>query len=180
MAPVTNALIVNFFGGPGGGKTTAGALLFTELKLRGMDIEMDMELARQMILMEHLSALECQPYLFGVALYKLRQTARNTEVVIMDSPLLLNPIYDKFQSPALRALSIEEHNRFRNFNVFVNRPRNASHSMAGRVHNLQESLLLDERIKAFLREIGEPFIEISGEIEDIRSTADRVVEDVQA
>jgi predicted ATPase len=173
-----SALIVNFFGGPGGGKTTAGARLFTELKIRGIDTEMDMELARQMILMEHTSALECQPYLFGVALYKLRQTARNTDVVIMDSPLLLNPIYDRNASQALRALAIEEHNRFRNLNIFVERRANAPHSMAGRVHDLRESILLDQRIRDLLDELGESYVTIEADAAGVERIAQIAAADV--
>jgi hypothetical protein len=179
MEPKCKALIVNVFGGPGGGKTTLGAMLFTELKMRGADVEMDMELARQMILMEHLSALDCQPYLFGVALYKLVQTAKNTDVVIMDSPLLLNPIYDQQESPALRALAVEWHERFRNLNVFVQRSRNSAHSMAGRVHDYHESLLLDERIRLFLEELGLPYITCAGGSPGIEQLADTIISDVE-
>lgn len=174
------ALIVNFFGGPGGGKTTAGARLFVELKMRGIDAEMDMELARQMILMEHVSAIECQPYLFGVALYKLQQTCKNTEVVVMDSPLLLNPIYDKVQSPALRSLSIEWHNRFRNLNVFIERPSNAIHSMAGRIHDLHESVFLDQLIRDFLESESIPYLPVAADADSISQVADEVQRRVEA
>ena len=169
-----NALVVNFFGGPGTGKTTAAARLFVELKLRNVDCEMHDEQARQCIQQGQIGALDVQPYLFGLQLYKLRTTAKNTDVVIMDSPLMLNPIYDKAKSSALRALVLEEHRRFRNLNLFCARPTNAPHSMVGRVHDLQESIVLDERIKALLQAEGESFREI-GEAEDhIRSAADEV------
>ena len=151
------ALIVNFYGGPASGKTTAAARLFVALKERGTDAEMHDEQARQCIQQGQLGALDVQPYLFGLQLYKLRTTVGRTDVVIMDSPILLNPVYDKAQSPALRALVLEEYHRFRNLNVVIDRSSTAPHSMVGRVHDRHESTMLDERIVHFLEEQGVPF-----------------------
>lgn len=171
-----NALIVNFFGGPASGKTTAAARLFVALKLRNADAEMHDEQARQCIQQGQLSALDVQPYLFGMQLYKLRTSTKNSDIVIMDSPLLLNPIYDKAQSPALRALVLEEHNKFWNLNVVVERPVNAPHSMVGRVHDRIESLLLDQRILQFLDEERVPYLRIGRDGIEIEQLADKVVE----
>jgi hypothetical protein len=174
------ALVVNFFGGPGGGKTTAATQLFVALKLRNADAELHYELARQFITQGQLSALDVQPYLFGLALYKLIQTAKNTDIVIMDSPLLLNPIYDKWQSSAFRMLTLEEHRKFRNLNVWVNRPAVTGHSMTGRVHDYAESLLLDQRIREFLKDEDIPHIELTPTPENVALLADRVIADVEA
>ena len=175
-----DALVVNFFGGPGVGKTTAAAMLFVELKLRSADAELYDEQARQCILTGQVSALEIQPYLFGLQLYRLRTTARHTDIVVMDSPLLLNPIYDKNQSTPLRDLVLEEFYRFRNLNVVMERPRSGVHSMAGRVHDAAESRVLDERIRRFLDDSRIPYRTMAGTREDIAHLADDVVADVEA
>lgn len=176
------ALVVNFFGGPGSGKTTAAARLFTRLKMRGLDVELIDEVARTCIQTGQLGALEVQPYLFGMGLYRLRTTARNTDVVIMDSPLLLNPIYDAHQSAALRALCLEEHNRFANLNVRLTRLAARSplvadaetHSMAGRVHDAAESRDLDAAIGRFLAELAVPLVPCDGSAAHLDHLADVV------
>jgi hypothetical protein len=169
------ALVVNFFGGPASGKTTAAARLFVALKLRNADAEMHDEQARQCIQQGQISALEVQPYLFGLQLYKLRTSVKTTDIVIMDSPLLLNPIYDRAESPALRALVLEEHHKFWNLNVAVERPANAPHSMIGRVHDRHESVLLDEKILRFLDVERIPYSVIPRDAEAIERLADEVV-----
>jgi RecA/RadA recombinase len=169
------ALIVNFFGGPGSGKTTAAARAFVELKLRSIEAENLDEVATQMIRLGQLQALTVQPFLFGQALYRLMVTARSTDVCLMDSPLLLNPIYDGDQSQHLEALVWEYHRRFRNLNFFVQRGTDVrDHRMDGRVHNLQESIRLDARIRAYLDDNLVPYTLLSHRQEDIIMAADMV------
>lgn len=155
-------------------------MLFVELKLRSADAELYDEQARQCILTGQVSALEIQPYLFGLQLYRLRTTARNTDIVVMDSPLLLNPIYDKNQSIALRELVLEEFYRFRNLNVVIERPRSGVHSMAGRVHDAAESRVLDERIRQYLDDTRIPYRTVAGTREEIVRLADDVVANVES
>lgn len=168
------ALVVNVFGGPGVGKTTTAARIFTALKMRAIDSELIDEVARTCIQTGQLGALEIQPYLFGQSLYRLKTTARNTDVVIMDAPLLLNPIYDKRQSPGLRALCWEEHQLFPNLNIVLDRPNHVKHSMVGRIHDLDQSENLHNDIVRFLDEIKLPYVRMRADDGGVEQIADWV------
>lgn len=168
------ALVVNFFGGPGVGKTTTAARIFTALKMRGIDAELIDEVARTCIQTGQLGALDIQPYLFGQSLYRLKTTAKNTDVVIMDSPLLLNPIYDKRQSAGLKALCWEEHRLFPNLNIVLDRPATMVHSTVGRVHDADQSEQLNKDIIRFLDEVRLPYVRMKVDDEGVEQVADWV------
>lgn len=146
------ALIVNLYGGPGTGKSVMAARLFAELKLRGVDVELQEEHARRTILLDQRAALRCQPFLFGQQVFELQQRAQSTDVVVLDSPLLLNPIYDRDRSPALEQLVHEHVARFHNLDVILQRAADSHYSGSGRDHTLAESIELDGRIAAYVRE----------------------------
>lgn len=126
------------------------ARLFVALKLRGVDVELQEEHARRAILQDQMSALLCQPYLFGQQLFELQRRAAQTDVVLMDSPLLLNPVYDRNRSPALEALVLESVAEFRELNLVLERPTHTYHSLSGRIHTRAESIELDGRIQQVL------------------------------
>ncbi len=60
-----SALIVNLFGGPGAGKSTMAAGLFSELKWRGINCELATEYAKEKVWEESYAIFENQIYIFG-------------------------------------------------------------------------------------------------------------------
>ena len=73
-----NTLIVNLFAGPGTGKSTVCAQLFSELKWDGISCEMALEFAKDKVWEESYSVLENQTYIFGKQLHRI--TRKNKRV----------------------------------------------------------------------------------------------------
>ncbi len=154
-----NGLIINLFGGPGSGKTTIAAELFSELKKLHLEVELVTEFAKDLIMQNNEDALNHQFYVTGVQAHRIWSAARKMDVVVVDSPILLGPIYDKRNSGTLRKLCIEYHNELNNLNVLLSR-QGTPHSMNGRVHSLTESIGLDNRIHRLLDELNINYLQL--------------------
>jgi hypothetical protein len=154
-------LLINLFGGPSAGKTTASAYLFTLLKQVGIDTEIVSEFAKDLVLENNLRALEHQWYVMATQAYRIMCAYRSMQVVISDSPVLLGIIYDKENSKALFDLCMEQHHRYNNINIFVTRNANYKHTMAGRIHSLTQSVAIDNAILRILDENKIPYLSLS-------------------
>ena len=153
-----NKLLINIFGGPNIGKTTAASDLFTELKKNHIEVELVSEFAKEVVIEGRVDALQHQWYITGTQAYRIHTAYRCMTVTLTDSPILLGPIYDADTSPALLALSLEHHAKYNNLNVVLSRNPDYEHSMAGRVHSLTESVSIDNRIVRFLDDHDIPYL----------------------
>lgn len=151
-------LCINWFGGPAIGKTTVSAEFFTELKKFELDVEIVSEFAKDVILEGRPQALQHQWYILANQAYRIWCAYNAMDVVLVDSPILLGPVYDKEASPALLALCLENHHKYNNLNIVLSRNPTFEHSMAGRVHSLTESISVDNRIVRTLDEHGISYI----------------------
>ena len=90
-----NCLIVNLCGGPGCGKSTAAAYISYYLKKSGVNCELATEFAKDMTWEMNLTALDCQPYIFGEQCWKIDRCKDKVSVIVTDSPLFLSAAYNK-------------------------------------------------------------------------------------
>ena len=89
-----NCLVVNLFGTPGTGKSTAAAYIFSRLKMHGINVELVTEYVKDMVWEENKTCLNNQPYIFGQQSYRLSRCADKVDVIVTDSPLLLSILYN--------------------------------------------------------------------------------------
>ena len=87
-------ILINLFGGPGVGKSTGAAYVFSQLKMRGINCELVGEFAKDKVWEENWVALKNQAYIFGKQYYKIARCADQVDVVVTDSPVLLSLIYN--------------------------------------------------------------------------------------
>lgn len=142
-------IVINLLGGPGCGKSTIAAGLFSELKLRGHEAELVREYAKELIYegKEHL--LADQPPMFREHLRRISVLEGHVEFVVSDSPLLLSTIYcAETTSNEFKQEVVDHINRFHNINIVLQRPNRFS--QAGRVHSLEQSKEIDEQVVAAL------------------------------
>lgn len=146
-------IIVNLFAGAGAGKTTCAWEIASELKKRGIETEYVSEYAKELVWdnnMEMLDgSLEHQQILYLEQKRRIDRLIGKVDVVVTDSPTLLSIMYLKEPNKDFEAKAIEEYKQNQNFNLFINRGK--EYQQAGRIHSLQESKAVDNKIKQFLK-----------------------------
>lgn len=151
------ALVVNLFGGPGSGKTTMAARIFSELKKRGVEAACPEEHAKLLIWSGRPWLLDHQIIVVGKIYETLLNLRDKVDVIIVDSPILLGSVYggDR-ESPAFHTLVRELHARQDRVNLFVRRPADRPYDPANRREAEDAARAIDLKVNALLTEIGEP------------------------
>jgi hypothetical protein len=147
-------LVINFYGGPGAGKSTLAAEMFVYLRaLRGPNVELCHEFATELCFDQARANLKDQMYLLGQQWHRLWRLEQNkVEIAISDSPLLLGTAYGEVQEcpygaelSALRTALVKEHTQY---NIHVMRDIYATGGFKGNTKkkNNYYANLLDKKI----------------------------------
>jgi len=147
--------VINFFSGPGAGKSTQAAMLFAELKCLGVNVELVTEYAKDQVWQEGYKVLSNQLYIFGKQQHRLWRCADQVDIIVTDAPLLHSMIYGKYNSLTFNTLIKEEFNKFDNINIFLERAD--GYSTVGRHQNLDEAKKIDQDIKDLVEGSGYRF-----------------------
>lgn len=156
----SDTLIVNLLGGPGSGKSTTAANVFSELKWSDVNCEIAAEYAKDLVWEHRFKTFENQIYIFGKQHHRIYRLIGQVEVVITDSPILLTPIYDLEKRETLKQLVLEEYNKVNNFNVVLTRRK--KYNPKGRNQTEDGAKGVDVAIREFLQENDLPYLEVPG------------------
>ena len=150
--PHNKPLVVNFYGGPGCGKTTAALELTAALKKAGYNVEYVSEFAKQLVLENKADMLKDQQYVTDGQYKMLDRIRNNADVIVTDSPVLLGLVYGKYNgiSDEYAKKIRGYYDSFDNFNMFVERPVGSTFQTEGRIHDEAQSVSLDGEIKNML------------------------------
>lgn len=137
-----NTIIVNLMGGPCVGKSTMCSDIFSILKRKGVEIEMSLEYAKDIVYEENFKKLDNQIYIFGKQHYRVWRLNGKVQVVITDSPLLNSIIYDKTNNQLLKDLVIYEFKKMNTLNFYID--REVDYNPNGRMQTLEQALQVDQ------------------------------------
>lgn len=163
------SMIINFFGGPGIGKSTQSAGLFTKMKKHHMDVELTFEFPKIVAWEENVSAVKDQFYITANQHRNISRLFGKVEYIIVDSPIILGTIYKDIYNAEPQYPGMFYDNSFDDFlmslfkkyislNIFLKRD-DTSYNEKGRFQTLPESKDIDEKIKTKLIDHNIPFIE---------------------
>ena len=138
------ALVVNFYAGPGTGKSTMAAHVFALLKWAGVRAELVTEFAKDCYWEQR--PLPDAFYVMGKQHHRLARVAPYVDVVVTDSPLLMGLVYT--DSPALRQLIRSYAGQFRNMHIRLERHK--PYDPVGRWQSEPEAVALDAAITDML------------------------------
>jgi hypothetical protein len=158
-----SVVVINLFGGPGVGKSTNAARIFSELKESGVNCELVQEYAKRKTWEKNHVALADQFLVFGKQRHAMITAAQDVDMIITDSPLVLGIIYDKTGNSLLHHLIYQEHCAFHNLNFRLNRVK--PYQSAGRNQTEDEAKEKDVEVDTLLsvmKQRGESVIEVDG------------------
>lgn len=144
-------IIINLFGGPGVGKSTAAAVIYAQMKFKGLSCEYVPEFAKELAYMADLDTLDNQFYISAMQYHRQYRLIGKVDYIITDSPVLLGKIYNR-QFQGLDKLLTEIHEKTFSMNIFLRRDEDSNFDEEGRVHNYQESVYIDMQIEKMLIE----------------------------
>lgn len=148
-------LLVNLYGAPGAGKSTAAAYIYSKLKLEGINCELVTEFAKDMVWDENKKAIQNQAYVFGNQYYRISRLENEVDVIVTDSPILLSIIYNKDERlgkefyEMVNSASLSYENRL---DILLKRVKR--YSTVGRLHNEEQSDKLYDEIKKLLDSVS--------------------------
>lgn len=118
-----NTLVVNLFGEPSVGKSTAAAYIFSKLKMRGINCEYVTEFTKDKIWENNSEVFKNQAYIFGKQTFKLSRVVGKVDVVITDSPIFLSAVYNKTEvlGEDFNKVVANVFNSYNNFNILLKR-----------------------------------------------------------
>lgn len=147
-------VVVNAFGGPGSGKSTACMDICQQLKKLGYNAEYVQEYAKDLVYDKNWELLDgSEAHQFEILKEQVHRMDRlygQADFIITDSPILLNSIYNQELTAAYSVMVQELHGQYHNFSFFVERDRE-SFQQEGRIHNLEESIVKDKEIQTLLK-----------------------------
>jgi nicotinamide riboside kinase len=151
------SLVVNFFGGPSGGKSKLASGLIYKLKDMGINCDLITEYPKDLSWEENFRALEYQPRVFGEQSYWQEQRRGKCDVIVTDSPLLLSLIYNAEKTTeTFKAFVFETFLSWNNINFYIERG-DAEFEESGRVHGKEQSKELDRKILNMLYATNQSF-----------------------
>lgn len=136
--------LVNFFAGPGAGKSTMAAQVFANLKMRGINCELAREYAKDVVWEGRTHLLENQLYIFAKQAKRIKDLDGKVDFIITDSPILLSLAYGEGEPDSFKQLVRDVHNSYNNVNVYVKRDK--PYVEAGRMQTFDEAVEMDRVI----------------------------------
>lgn len=154
-------LICNLFGGPGAGKSTTRAGVFSALKLAGHNVEETTEFAKDCTWEERKLAMGCQAYLLGEQLFRLHRVIGKVRCVITDCPILLGDVYGQHEPQSFRDFVFDKFCEFNNVNFYINRVK--KYNPMGRNQTLSQAKDVDDVVKQCLDRRGVRYMMVPGD-----------------
>lgn len=167
-----NTIFVNLFGGPGTGKSTLCASIFTELKQKGVDCEMALEYVKDLIWEESFEKIKNQIYIFGKQQNRLFRLNGKVDVVITDSPLLNSIVYYHGDNPYFSDVVMFEFKKLNSMNYYIN--RSFDYIKNGRMQTLEEAKKVDDGYKLLLDNNHIEYAHLTSDIGNVN----RIVNDI--
>lgn len=159
-------LIINLYGGPGTGKSTGAAYIFSKLKMAGIDAEYVTEFAKDKVWENNAKVFQNQMYITGKQSFKISRCFGEVDVIITDSPIRLGYTYAVAQGkPKLGEAILEEANTYNDSSIDIFLKRVKPYNPNGRNQTEDEAKQIDVDMRKSLESQGVKLLEFTGDID---------------
>jgi len=144
--------IINIFGGPGIGKSTAAALLFAHMRMKGISCEYVPEFAKELSRAGDMESIENQFFISAVQYHRQYRLIGKVDFIVTDSPVLLGVVYDQQLLKGFNEIMRDIHGKSLSINILLTRDKSRDYENEGRHHNSTEADVFDKKIERMLDE----------------------------
>jgi hypothetical protein len=151
--------IINFFGGPGIGKSTQASGLFTEMKKHHMSVEYTYEFPKEVAWEGNVSQLKDQFFITANQHRNISRLYGKVDYIIVDSPIVLGCFYESrygkdypashYSMSGLSKFLWDLFKQYDNMNILLTR-NEETYDTNGRMQDLKEAIEIDNDIKETL------------------------------
>jgi len=149
-------VVVNLYGGPGTGKSTAAAAVFAALKQKGINCELATEYAKDVVWEGRDYLLSDQIYLFAKQNRKLARLYGKVQVIVTDSPLLFCYYYSGNE----HILALIQEEMLRAIQIHVMLRRIKPYIASGRYQTEEEARTIDKALRRMLDTLSMSYHEV--------------------
>lgn len=150
-------VVINLWGGPGCGKSTTMAKIFSELKIKGYNVEMVSEFAKDLVYENRMDTMKDELYIFAKQNHRLFRVKDKVDIIVTDRPLPLTCVYDKVygkNDKNLHTLVRRTFKEYDNINILLGFNEN-NYKKEGRLQTKEEALNLHHKIAEELELYGD-------------------------
>jgi hypothetical protein len=162
--------IINFFGGPGIGKSTQASGLFTEMKKNHLSVECTYEFPKEVAWEGNVSQLKDQLFITANQHRNISRLYGKVDYIIVDSPIVLGCFYEQRYGDGYPASFYGVtgfgnfiwglFKKYKNINILLTR-NDETYDQNGRLQDLREAQEIDEDIRQTLLINSIPFVEFN-------------------
>jgi hypothetical protein len=174
--------IINLYGGPGAGKSTAAAYVFYLLKITGFNSELVREYVKEWIWDERKFDQYDQLYFLGKQIRRESLLYGKVDFIVTDAPVMMNLLYaekycDKFISEGVRAATLNyykqaAYDQYNHIHVLLKRSK--PYQSEGRYQSESEAIEIDDEVKNMLNKYEIQFLESTSDESDLMITLDKI------
>jgi len=166
-------LVVNLFAGPGAGKSTTAAGVFSLLKLHGVNCELVREYAKELVWAGR--SLDSQDKIFYEQRKRQEDLRGKVDVIITDSPILLSLYYNQgSRIKADEGVVLDAWRSWENESFWVTRVK--PYEKAGRLQTEEEARNIDQAIRRLLNDLNVRYKEVPGDLRGINEITKEVLD----
>lgn len=155
-------IVINLFAGPGAGKSTNAAGLFSLMKRRYYNVELVREYAKELTYEKDWVRLKEQNHVVDEQDRRQRMLVGQVEFAITDGAILNSILYrdDRYHIPSedFKKVVLSYHNKYNNINFYLKRTK--KYVPIGRTQTESEAKQLDDAALLMLKDLHIPFVEI--------------------
>lgn len=176
---VLNTIVINLFGEPGTGKSTAAMDITARLKRKGISAEYVSEFAKDKVYENNKEVFQHQEYIFGKQSFKIGRVRNKVQVMVVDSPLILSIVYNNDKT-----LGEDFDKTVRNvFDSYDNRnyllTRKHTYEDEGRFQNEEEALEVRKQIINALNKLNISYNFATSSDIDCEIIANKIAEEIR-
>ncbi len=174
-----NTIVINLFGEPSAGKSTCAMDITAKLKRKGINAEYVSEFAKDKVYENNGEVFKHQEYLFGKQSFRMGRVRDKVQVIVTDSPLILNIVYNKdavlgedFNKTVLNVF-----NSYNNKNYLLTREH--TYENEGRFQNEQEAQEVRNQIVNRLNMFKVDYSTVISNEETCKEIVEQIVKEIK-